>query len=144
MLPTFRRFARVRERLVPYLANQARFAVARGLPLMRALCFEWPDDPHIWDVPYEYLLGDALLVAPVVEPGIETAEVYLPTGRWVDLWTGEAVAGGRSVTRAAPLDVIPVFRRADAEELGATSCATPTGRAAPSRFQPLPGPAAPR
>ncbi len=117
VLPTFRRFAQIRERLVPYLADQARRAVATSRPLMRALCFEWPADPQIWDVPYQYLLGDALLVAPVVEPGATDWEVYLPAGRWVDLWTGAAVEGGRRVTRAVPLEIIPVFRRADAEEV---------------------------
>ena len=111
VLPIFRRFARLRERLVPYVAEQARVSVASSRPLMRALAFEWPDDPVTWDYPYEYLLGDDLLVAPVVEPGARLQTVYLPAGDWVDVWTGEPVTDGRAIEREVPLDVIPVYSR---------------------------------
>jgi alpha-glucosidase (family GH31 glycosyl hydrolase) len=113
VLPVFRSFARLRERLVPYLAEQARRSATTGLPLMRALAFAWPDDPAIWDHPYEYLLGDDLLVAPVVEPGAHRRVVYLPAGDWVDVWTGEPVAGSRTIRRAVPFDVIPVYARGE-------------------------------
>jgi len=62
VLEVYRRFAQLRMRLQPYLRAQARVSVAAGKPLMRALCFEFPDDPRIWDFPYTYLLGDDLLV----------------------------------------------------------------------------------
>jgi alpha-glucosidase (family GH31 glycosyl hydrolase) len=112
VLATFRRYARLRERLVPYLSDQARRSLTSGRPLMRALAFEWPDDPRIWATPRHYLLGDELLVAPVTEPGASTWEVYVPEGDWIDAWTGEAVAGSRTLARAVPVDVIPVYIRA--------------------------------
>jgi alpha-glucosidase (family GH31 glycosyl hydrolase) len=112
VLPTFRRYARLRERLVPYLSEQARRSVASGRPLMRALAFEWPEDPGIWGFPHQYLLGDELLAAPVTEPGASTWEVYLPDGDWVDAWTGDAVAGSRTFERDVPVDLIPVYIRA--------------------------------
>jgi alpha-glucosidase (family GH31 glycosyl hydrolase) len=112
VIPTYRTFARLRDHLVPYLAAQAGLAVEQSLPLMRALFFEWPDDPAIWDYPYQYLLGDDLLVAPVVEPGLEFLDVYLPAGEWIEAWRGGRFAGPARVRVPAPLDEIPVFARA--------------------------------
>jgi alpha-glucosidase (family GH31 glycosyl hydrolase) len=114
VIPTYSAFARLRDSLVPYLAAQARRAVDRSLPLMRAPFFEWPDDPGIWDFPYQYLLGDDLLVAPVVEPGVELWDVYLPAGEWVEVWRGGRFAGPARVQVPAPLDEIPLFVRASA------------------------------
>jgi alpha-glucosidase (family GH31 glycosyl hydrolase) len=113
VVPLFRRFVRLRERLVPYLAAEARASLERGLPLMRALFLAHPDDPRVWEHPTQYLLGDALLVAPVTEPGVAAVDVYLPAGDWVDAWTGEALAGAATVPCAVPLDRIPVFVAAD-------------------------------
>lgn len=111
VLTTYRRFAVLRDRLVGYLAEEARKAVAASKPLMRPLFFEWPDDDRIWQHPTQYLLGDDLLVAPVVEPGTEEWTVYLPDGEWVDLWSGEHHPGPRLITVDAPLQQIPVFVR---------------------------------
>ena len=114
VLPIYRRFAQLRERLLSYLVYQAGLAVERRLPLMRALFFEWPDDPEIWRHPLQYLLGDDLLVAPVVETGVDQWPVYLPAGEWVDAWTGAQVRGPVVVVRPAPINEIPVYIRASA------------------------------
>jgi alpha-glucosidase (family GH31 glycosyl hydrolase) len=111
VLVTYRRFARLRERLVPYLVEQGHRSAETSRPLMRALCFDWPDDPSIWDHTFEYLLGDDLLVAPVVEPGTISLEVYLPPGRWIDAWTGAALSGPWLMRRDVPLGSIAVFVR---------------------------------
>ncbi|MFI7702389.1 TIM-barrel domain-containing protein [Nonomuraea sp. NPDC049480] len=116
VIPVFRRLVEVRERLVPYLAEQARMAVDGGAPLMRGLFFDHPRDPDVWRFPLQYKLGDALLVAPVTEPGISEVSVYLPEGEWVDVWTGRALApgsGGREVRLPAPLDRPPVVCAAE-------------------------------
>jgi alpha-glucosidase (family GH31 glycosyl hydrolase) len=109
VLAVYRRFAKLRMRLQPYLHEQARESVATSKPLMRALFFEVADDPRIWDFPHQYFLGDDLLVAPVVEPGAESVRLYLPRGEWVDPWTGDELVGPAIVTRAAPLEEIPVY-----------------------------------
>ena len=109
VLPGFRRFAQLRERLVPYLAEQAERSLATGKPLMRALCFEIADDERIWDFPYQWFLGDDLLVAPVTTEGATSVRLYLPDGEWVDAWTGETLRGRTVIERDAPLDEIPVF-----------------------------------
>jgi 1,3-alpha-isomaltosidase len=112
VLPGFRRFAHLRERLVPYLDEQAALSLEKGKPLMRALCFEVADDERIWDFPHEWFLGDDLLVAPVVSEGATSVRLYLPDGEWVDAWTGEALRGRTVIERDAPLDEIPVFAAA--------------------------------
>jgi alpha-glucosidase (family GH31 glycosyl hydrolase) len=109
VIPLFSRFVRLRERLVPYLAEQGRRSLETGKPLMRALFFEVDDDERIWQFPEQYFLGDDLLVAPVTEPGATTRRVYLPAGRWLDPWSKETVAGPAVVERDAPLSRIPVF-----------------------------------
>jgi len=113
VVPLFRHFADLRERLVGYLAEQAEVAVRTDQPLMRPMFFGHGDDPAVWDHPSQFLLGDDLLVSPVTLPGADTWPTYLPTGRWVDVWTGTEHEGGRSVTREVPLDVLPVYCRAD-------------------------------
>ncbi|GAA1953796.1 glycoside hydrolase family 31 protein [Microbacterium aquimaris] len=115
VLSQVRELVHLRERLVPYIAAAAREAVGSSRPLMRPLSFEHPDDPAVWEHPLQWYFGDDLLVAPVLEPGVTSVEVYLPAGAWVDVWTGEEVTGGAVGT----VDVsvrgrIPVFARAAA------------------------------
>ena len=81
---------------------------------MRPLFFDAPDDPEIWRAPVQWLLGD-LLVAPVLEPGAVSWRTYLPSGRWVDAWTGDAVTGPDWVDAdVADRCRLPVFVRATA------------------------------
>ncbi|QJA00295.1 TIM-barrel domain-containing protein [Leifsonia sp. PS1209] len=114
VIPVFRRYAKLRERLVPYLAEQAAITVATARPLMRPLYFDHPADPAVWSTEPQWMLGDDLLVAPVLSEGATSWPVYLPAGSWVDAWTGEQFAGGATVTVDTPLDAIPVFVRAEA------------------------------
>jgi alpha-glucosidase (family GH31 glycosyl hydrolase) len=111
VLEVFRRFARLREELVPYLVEQAERSVRTGKPLMRPLFFDHPDDKRVWDWPQQWQLGDDLLVAPVTEPGVTTWPVWLPPGEWEDFFTGERHSGPVEVHRRVPIDEIPVYRR---------------------------------
>jgi alpha-glucosidase (family GH31 glycosyl hydrolase) len=113
VIPVFRAFTELRERLVPYLAAEAAKAVAARQPLMRPLFFDAPDDPQVWQHPLQWMLGDALLVAPVTAEGATTASVYLPPGDWRDAFTAEPVEGGRVVERPTPIDEVPVWVRQD-------------------------------
>ncbi|TCC20579.1 TIM-barrel domain-containing protein [Kribbella sindirgiensis] len=110
VVPVFRAYAVLREKLVPYLAAQAGRAVTTDRPLLRPLFFDHADDPEIWHHPYQYQLGDDLLVNPVLEPGVTTWTTYLPEGTWYDVWTNEPVKSGM-VTRDVPIDIIPVYSR---------------------------------
>jgi alpha-D-xyloside xylohydrolase len=103
---------RLRERLRPYVMQQMRTASETGVPPMRPVFLEFPDDPAAWRVEDAFLLGPDLLVAPITEAGVREREVCLPAGaRWTDVWSGEEHEGGQTVTVAAPLDRIPLFLR---------------------------------
>lgn len=107
-----RRWLGVREYLRPYVMDTMRVAHAEGLPPMRPLFLDFPGDPACWDVADEFLLGDDLLVAPVVTEGAVEREVYLPAGAdWRDAWTGALLPGGRRISSPAPLEIIPVYVR---------------------------------
>jgi alpha-glucosidase (family GH31 glycosyl hydrolase) len=112
----YREAARIHNSLVPYLYTSVVEASALGLPLMRFLPLEVPDDPRAWREEQSYFLGPLLLVAPVIEPGATSRTVYLPSGEWADFWTDQVYRGGQEVTVPAPLDGgrAPVFVRAGA------------------------------
>jgi alpha-glucosidase (family GH31 glycosyl hydrolase) len=113
VLTVFRRYAKLRLRLVPYLSEQLEIGLERGLPLMRGLFFLDPQDREAWEYPEQYLLGDDLLIAPVTRPGVTSWGIYLPTGDWVDVWTGEHFIGPITMRRSVPINEIPVYCRSD-------------------------------
>jgi alpha-D-xyloside xylohydrolase len=86
-------FNRLKRYLMPYLRDVANEAVTRGLPMLRAMVLEFPDDLACRTLDMQYMLGPALLVAPIFNPhGI--ASYYLPAGEWRNLLTGETTQGG--------------------------------------------------
>ena len=100
----------LRERLRPYIHAQMHLAAATGLPPMRPLFVDYPDDPDAWEVDDEFLFGPDLLIAPISAAGVRSRPVYLPAGaRWVDAWSLEVFEGGRTVEVDAPIERIPVF-----------------------------------
>jgi len=109
-----RRYAELRYRLLPYTYTLAWQAHTLGLPLMRPLVLNYPDDPRAWTLDHQYLWGDDLLVAPVTREGATAWPVYLPRGTWFDFWTGERHEGPRGVTIEAPLDRLPLLVRGGA------------------------------
>jgi alpha-D-xyloside xylohydrolase len=108
----FRDYAKLHVSLFPYFYTYAQEAVRDGLPIMRHLVLEWPDDPKTYDAEHEYLLGERILVAPIIQEGARTRTLYLPQGSWVDYWTAGILTGGREVTVPAPLHEIPILVRA--------------------------------
>ncbi len=102
----------LRERIRPYVMEQMATASATGLPPMRALFLEFPEEAPAWEVSDQFMLGPDVLVAPVTAQGVRTRDVYLPEGAsWLDAWTGEPVEESGWVTAAAPLERIPVYLR---------------------------------
>lgn len=107
-----KKYLLIRERLRPYVRECMRAAADTGAPVMRPLFYDFPEDKASWEVEDSYMFGPDLLVAPVMEAGMTERRVYLPEGAsWTNAWTGEVFDGGRTVTVAAPLDVIPVMVR---------------------------------
>jgi len=126
-LPVWRRYAKLRTQLYPYLAAADRRYRRSGMPIMRHLSLVFPDERRAVGTDDAFMFGDDLLAAPVVEAGARRRSLYLPSGRWVDLWrsvrfrsgdgslalTGaREVRGGRTTTFEAPLDELPLLARA--------------------------------
>jgi alpha-D-xyloside xylohydrolase len=101
---------RLHYRLLPYLWATARESIAQGLPVSRALVLEYPDDPTTRGIADQWLLGDALLAAPILDES-GRRRVYLPAGRWADWWTGERTSGPRWVEVEGGLEAIPLWLR---------------------------------
>ena len=79
------------------------------MPIVRHLVLMFPDDPNVVGQDEEYMFGDKLLVAPVIEEGATTRELYLPAGHWFHVFTGDEYEGGQTITVDAPLGTPAVF-----------------------------------
>jgi alpha-D-xyloside xylohydrolase len=97
-------------RLLPYLWSAARECALHSLPVSRALVLEYPEDPTTWSIGDQWLLGDALLVAPILDES-GSRRVYLPAGIWTDWWTGVRTAGPCWIEVKADLATIPLWMR---------------------------------
>jgi alpha-glucosidase/alpha-D-xyloside xylohydrolase len=98
--------------MLPYLYSAVHECATTGMPIMRALWLHYPDDPKSVACGDQYLWGKSVLVAPVVEKGAETRQVYLPAGGWYDFWTQERLEGGREIHRNVDLKTMPLYIRA--------------------------------
>jgi alpha-glucosidase (family GH31 glycosyl hydrolase) len=129
ILPHWKRWARLHTQLHPYLAAATDRYGRIGMPVMAHLALAFPGDAEAEAREDEFMFGPDLLAAPVLEPGAEERELYLPRGRWVDLWRSAAydergggltlhrarmLTGGGDVTVPAPLDELPLLVRAGA------------------------------
>lgn len=108
-LAIFKKFDRMRYRLIPYLYTHAWEMYQTGMPLMRALALEYQNDPNVYDIADQYLLGSSMMVCPVTVKGAQTRVVYLPEGTWYDYWTGQRYEGKQYLNTLAPLDQVPIF-----------------------------------
>ena len=106
----FRKSAEMKYRLMPYVYAQAKECTEKGLPMLRALFVEFPDDPGAWKVDDEYLFGSQILVAPLLESGITGRTVYLPEGKWIDYQTEKGYEGGWHRIEAGSLPIIMLVR----------------------------------
>ncbi|MBQ9928763.1 MAG: glycoside hydrolase family 31 protein [Lachnospiraceae bacterium] len=102
----------IRENLRPYIRECMKKASETGEPVMRPLLFDFPEDKTAWEIEDAYMFGSDILVAPVMEAGVNCREVYLPAGcKWTESYTGKVFEGGQKVMAEAPIDIIPVFVR---------------------------------
>ncbi len=98
----------LRYHLLPYIYDLAH----QELPILRPLVLEFPQDPICRELTDQCMLGDSLLCAPVMTPGVKARAVYLPKGTWYDYYTGRKFRGGQYVLAEAPLDRMPIFAKA--------------------------------
>ena len=112
--PICRKYLELRYRLLPYLYSAVHQCATTGMPILRALWLHYPEDPKAVACDNQYLWGENILVAPVVEKDVTSRKVYLPQGDWFDFWSGERITGGRDLSRAVDLETMPLFVRAGA------------------------------
>jgi len=108
-----RAMIKLRMRLLPYFYTLFEESHRNGSPILRPLLFEYPEDETTYALDDEFLLGDALLVAPITRPGIEHRSVYLPEGTWFHYWTDEKFEGGRHILVHAPLGQPAMYMKAN-------------------------------
>jgi alpha-glucosidase len=104
---------KLRQRLIPYLYSAFEECHRTGAPILRPLLFEYPADETTYTADSQFLVGDALLVAPVASRGTEYRHVYLPEGTWFHWWTGERFHGPAHILAHAPLGSPALYVRAN-------------------------------
>lgn len=112
-----RSYLKLRERLLPYFYTYAAQAHRTGVPPVRSMVLEYPNDPKTWgnETAHQFLAGESFLVAPVYDDRDVRDGIHLPQGRWIDHWTGTVYEGGQTRNgHAAPLDRLPLFVKAGA------------------------------
>jgi alpha-D-xyloside xylohydrolase len=97
-------------KLMPYVYAQAKDSSDHGLPMVRALFVEFPDDPGSWNVDDEYLYGSQILVAPLMHENETSRQVYLPPGTWIDYQSGKSYSGGWQKIEAGKIPEIILVR----------------------------------
>lgn len=109
-LDEIRYWHKLHERLRPYLWRTAQICVKESKPIMRPLVYEWPEDANVLCCQDEYLLGDDLLIAPLLKENVHSRRVYLPSGTWTNFFSGEVYEGGQQILVDSG-DKLPVFSR---------------------------------
>lgn len=109
-LDIFRKYAQFRARLIPYVYSCAFDARVTGRGIMRAMFLEFGNDPVCWNINHQYMFGPSLLIAPIYNED-NKVEIYLPKGRWQDIWNKKIYTGPQWLNQKVNLDKIPVFQR---------------------------------
>jgi alpha-D-xyloside xylohydrolase len=105
-----RTFANLKKKLHPYLVATMREVSERGLPMMRPMLLEFPEDPTAWFLDQQYMLGSDLLVAPVFSAEGDVT-FYLPAGKWRNYFNNKEVDGGRWITESHDFHSLPLYIR---------------------------------
>jgi len=104
-----RKYIELRYQLIRYFYSEVFKSHQTGIPVMRPLVFMYEDDKNTYSIHDQFLIGDNLLIAPIVRPGENCRKVYLPKGIWFNFFTNEKHQGGQYILVHANLDEIPVF-----------------------------------
>ncbi|MBU8908378.1 DUF4968 domain-containing protein [Desertibacillus haloalkaliphilus] len=99
----------LRYQLMPYLYTLFYETSVTGIPVMRPIILEYPSDPNVYHISDQFLVGEQLLVAPILTPHTFHRVVYFPEGTWIDYWTDETIEGGRHHMIEASMDQVPLF-----------------------------------
>jgi len=112
-----RKYLKLKMRLTPYMYTLCNDAYETGVPAVRAMVLEFPDDPETWGTrtKYQFMSGESFLVAPVYKSGSDRDSIYFPTGKWIDYWDGTVYEGPMTLNNyPVTIDKLPVFVKAGA------------------------------
>ncbi len=112
VLDTSSFYANLRMNLLPYIYSEAKYTSDTGIPMMRSMGLSYPNDNNVkglWD---QYLFGSQLLIAPIVNEGVNERSIYLPEGEWIDFFYHAKRPGNQTISYYADVDSIPVFVQA--------------------------------
>ncbi|HZI87004.1 MAG TPA: glycoside hydrolase family 31 protein [Pyrinomonadaceae bacterium] len=109
-----RKYLKLRYQLLPFLYTTLEEAHRTGVPLFRPLMLNYQDDTNTYNLDDQFMVGNDLLLAPIVKPDVTRRLVYLPKGTWYDYWTNKKHEGGTMISVEAPLETVPMFVRAGA------------------------------
>lgn len=112
VMSIYRKYVELRYKFLPYIYDLFYKGEKTGLPVMRPLVLHYEKDENTHNMNGEFLVGENILVAPVVEQGADKKLVYLPEGTWFDYWTGEKHEGGKYFIQDAPIDFCPIYIKA--------------------------------
>jgi alpha-glucosidase len=105
----YRKYVNLHYRFLPYIYDLLFESQITGLPVMRQLVLHYEEDENTFNLNNEFLVGENILVAHVVEQGATKRMVYLPVGTWVDYWTKKRYQGGNHIIVDARIDELPIF-----------------------------------
>jgi alpha-glucosidase len=109
-----KRYIELRYELLPYLYTQFRNASIMGIPIMRPIIYNYPNEMKFLKTQDEFLVGDDILVCPVLRAGAIKREISVPPGTWYSFWDDHIIKEGDEQTISAPIDTIPIFIRGGA------------------------------
>ncbi|AZO93223.1 DUF4968 domain-containing protein [Halocella sp. SP3-1] len=104
-----KKFIDLRYQLIPYIYDLIKESEDSGLPVIRPLFLQYQDDQNTYNLNDQYLVGENILMAPVVSQGEKNKKVYLPDDEWIDYWTGEEYNSKQFIIKNAPIDIVPMY-----------------------------------
>lgn len=107
-----KKYITLRYKMMPYIYSEARKNHETGIPMVKPLVMDFPNDPNVKNIYSEWMFGDDILVNPIVHPGIEDVEVYFPEGIWIDYFKGKFQYGSSFASVEVTDEDIPVFIKA--------------------------------
>jgi alpha-glucosidase (family GH31 glycosyl hydrolase) len=109
VIDNFRSLVNLRYKLLPTYYSLAWEAFKKGIPILRPVFFEFPEDKPTWEIDDQIMLGNGIMITPVTKRGAKNRNVYFPRGLWFDFWNGLVIDGGKRQLVDAPLNKIPIF-----------------------------------
>ncbi|MFW5992391.1 MAG: TIM-barrel domain-containing protein, partial [Halanaerobiaceae bacterium] len=107
-----KKYIRLRYKFLIHIYNLIHEAVKTGVPVLRPVVLEFPEDETTYNLFDQFMVGEEILVAPVYQPDRDSRMVYLPQGQWYDYWSDTVYNGGKNIIAEAPLEKMPIFIKA--------------------------------